>query len=294
LEYEISMKSAVYCAVLLNVALLFTQCRFFSPAEDADTVVARVNQSTLTADELEAEMEAAALSGATLQMRKDWVSDWVRTELLYQEALRRDLDRDGATVRELNRMRRDHLANVVLDDIAVDTSMEITNEEVADYFEAHGQEFIYHEPELRLSVIALPDETTARQVRNQLARGRGTFEELARTRSLHISSANGGDLGYLKRADISDVSVQEIVFSLQPGQISRPVLSESGSFIFRVVDRREAGTLPPLDEVRGEIVNRMLRDRRRELVKRFVDGLRQGADVEIYDGNLMRSEPFAP
>ncbi len=291
---RISMKSAVYCAVLLNVALLFTQCRFFSSAEDADTVVARVNQSALTADELEAEMEAAALSGATLQMRKDWVSDWVRTELLYQEALRRDLDREGETVRELNRMRRDHLANVVLEDIGADSSLAVTDEEVADYFEAHGQEFIYHEPELRLSVIVLPDETTARQVRNQLARGRGTFEELARTRSLHPSSANGGDLGYLKRSDISNVSVQEIVFSLQPGQISRPVLSESGSYIFRAVDRREAGTLPPLDEVRGEIVSRLLRDRRRELVRRFVDGLRQGADVEIYNGNLMRPEPIAP
>ena len=288
------MKSAVYCAVLLNVVLIFTQCQFFSTSEDPDPVVARVNQSALTVDELEAEMEAAALSAATLQMRREWVSDWVRTELLYQEALRRDFDSDGNTARELYRMRRDHLANVVLEHIIADSSLAVTDEEVADYFEANQQEFIYHEPELRLSVIVLPDETTARQVRNLLARGRGTFEELARTRSIHTSSASGGDLGFLKRAEISDVSVQEIVFSLRIGQVSRPVLSESGSFIFRVADRREAGTLPPLDEVRGEIVNRMLRDRRRELVRRFVDALRQAADVEIYDGNLMRPEQIAP
>lgn len=288
------MKPAVYCVVLLNVILLFTQCRLFSPSEDPDTVVARVNESALTVGDLEAEMEAAALSGATLQMRKDWVSDWIRTELLYQEALRRDFDSDDETARELNRMRRDHLANVVLEHIVADSSLVVTDEEVAEYFETHGHEFITHEPELRLSVIVLPDETTARQVRNQLARGRGTFEELARTRSIHTSSASGGDLGFLKRAEISDVSVQEIVFSLRIGQVSRPVLSESGSYIFRVVDRRETGTLPPLDEVRGEIVNRMLHDRRRELVRRFVDALRQAADVEIHDGNLMRPEQIAP
>ena len=99
---------------------------------------------------------------------------------------------------------------------------------------------------------------------------------------------------FLKKGEISDVSVQEIVFSMSVGQVSRPVLSESGSFIFRVAERREAGTLPPLDEVRGEIVNRMLQDRRRELVRRFVDGLRQSSDVEIYNGNLMPSEPDAP
>ena len=287
------MKPALFCAVLLNAALLFTQCQFFTIAEDPDTVVARVNQSTLTVDELEAELDDAALPAATLQMRRDWVSDWIRTELLYQEALRRDFDGDGKTLRELERMRRDHMANVVLEHVITDSSMVVTDEEVAGYFEANRKEFVYHEPELRLSVIVLPDEATARQVRSQLSRRSSTFEELARTRSIHPSSADGGDLGFLKRADISDISVQEIVFSLSVGQVSRPVLSESGSFIFRVAERRAAGALPPLDEVRGEIVNRMLQDRRRELVRLFVDTLRQSSDVEIFNGNLMRSEPDA-
>ena len=89
------MKPALFCAVLLNAALLFTQCQCLTIAEDPDTVVARVNQSTLTVDQLEAELDDAALPAATLQMRRDWVSVWIRTELLYQEALRRDFDGDG-------------------------------------------------------------------------------------------------------------------------------------------------------------------------------------------------------
>ena len=288
------MKSVVCYAVMLNVALVLTLCRCSSIPEDSDSVVARVNQSTLTVDELDAELEAAALFAPTLQMRKDRVSDWIRTELLYQEALRLNLDGDVKTVRDLDRMRREHLANVVLENMAADSAIVVPDAEVEAYFEANRQDFVYLEPELRVSVIVLPDETTARQVRNQLSRRSATFEELARTRSIHASSVDGGDLGLLKRADISDVSVQEIVFSLSAGQVSRPVLSENGSFIFRVVERREAGTLPPLDEVRGEIVNRILREKRRELVRRYVDVLRQSADVEIHDGNLMRPEPGAP
>ena len=288
------MKSVVCYAVMLNVALVLTLCQCSSIPEDSDSVVARVNQSTLTVDELDAELEAAALFAPTLQMRKDRVSDWIRTELLYQEALRLNLDGDVKTVRDLDRMRREHLANVVLENMAADSAIVVPDAEVEAYFEANRQDFVYLEPELRVSVIVLPDETTARQVRNQLSRRSATFEELARTRSIHASSVDGGDLGLLKRADISDVSVQEIVFSLSAGQVSRPVLSENGSFIFRVVERREAGTLPPLDEVRGEIVNRILRDKRRELVRRYVDVLRQSADVEIHDGNLMRPEPGAP
>ncbi len=288
------MKPVAWCAVLLNVVLLFTQCQYLPVTDDPDTVVARVNRSLLTVDEMEAEMEAAALPAATLQMRKDWVSDWIRTELLYQEALRRDLDGNDETVRELNRIRRDHLANIVLEHLLLDSLLVVTDDEVIEYYEIHQQEFIYHEPELRLSVIVLPDEATARQIRTQLARRGGTFKELARSRSIHPSSVNGGDLGYLKKADISDVSVQELVFNMYVGQVSRPVLSESGSFIFRVMDRREVGTLPPLDEVRSEIVNRMLQARRRDAVRRFVETLQLGADVEIYDGALLQSEPMEP
>ena len=286
------MKSAVCFAVMVNVALLLTQCR--SVTEDPDSVVARVNQSTLTVDELEAELEAAALFAATPQMKRDRVSDWIRTELLYQEARRLNLDSDVKTVRDLERLRREHLANAVLEHMAADSAIVVSDEEIEAYFEANRREFVYLEPELRVSVIVLPDETTARQVRNQLSRRSATFEDLARTRSIHASSIHGGDLGFLKRSDISDVSVQEIVFALSTGQITRPVLSESGSFLFRVVERREAGTLPPLDEVRGEIVNRVLRDKRRDLVRQFVDALRQAADVEIHDGNLMRPEPGTP
>ena len=140
----------------------------------------------------------------------------------------------------------------------------------------------------------MPDEATARQIRNQLSRRRSSFGQLARARSIHPSSANGGDLGYLKKADISDISVQKLVFSMYVGQISRPVVSESGSLIFRVMDRREVGTLPSLDDVRSEIVNRVLLERRRNLVKQFVESLRLDADVEIYNKNLMRSESVNP
>lgn len=288
------MKNVANCGSLLTVILLFTQCQYLPKTEDAETIVARVNRVVLTIDEMETEMKASTLADATPQMRKDWVSGWIRTELLYQEALQRNLDNDDKTVRELSRIRKDHLANSVLENLLSDSLLVVPDDEVQEYYDSHQQEFIYHEPELRLSVIVLPDEATARQIRNQLSRRRSSFGQLARARSIHPSSANGGDLGYLKKADISDISVQKLVFSMYVGQISRPVLSESGSLIFRVMDRREVGTLPSLDDVRSEIVNRVLLERRRNLVKQFVESLRLDADVEIYNKNLMRLESVNP
>ena len=184
------MKNVAYCGSLLTVILLFTQCQYLPKTEDAETIVARVNQVILTIDEMETEMKASTLADATPQMRKDWVSGWIRTELLYQEALQRNLDNDNKTVRELSRIRKDHLANSVLENLLSDSLLVVPDDEVQEYYDSHQQEFIYHEPELRLSVIVLPDEATARQIRNQLSRRRSSFGQLARARSIHPSFPN--------------------------------------------------------------------------------------------------------
>ena len=285
------MRSMISSIFFMSLGLFFLECQLDpTVGTDPEVNVARVGKTVLTIAELEAEMEATNLASITNKMRKDWVSDWIRTELLFLEALRQGLDNEQEIVREFNRMRRDHLANSLLERIQSDSLSDIGDDEVKDYYEEHQQNFIYHEPELKLSVIVLPDEASARQIRSELSRRRSSFGEIARTRSIHPSSIRGGDLGYLKRSDISDISVQKLVFSMYVGQVSRPVLSESGSYIFRVMDRREAGTMIPLEEVHGEIATRILIDRRREHIGQFVESLRKEANIELFSGNLVLPE----
>ena len=277
------MNATHWISISLFIALVLSGCeKATPPSSGPDAVVARVNNRTLTMGDMTAEIETAMLPAATSQMKQEWAQKWIQSELLYQEALRLELDQDRRIARELQRMQRDYLANILLERVLSQDSLTVTDAEIALYYEEHKKEFIRQEPELRLSVIVLQDENAARDVWRNLVRGRTDFDEMARTRSQDIVSAQrGGDLGFLKRGDISDAGFRDLVFSMGVGKLSRPVHTESGYCIIQVTDSHEVGSVRDLDKVKGEIMNRVFEDRRRDIIKLLVDGLRQKAEVEV-------------
>ena len=99
---------------------------------------------------------------------------------------------------------------------------------------------------------------------------------------------------YLKPGDIIDPDFRDIVFAMRVGDLSRAVPTESGYCIIQVTDAHESGSVRELEEVRGEIVNRVLEERRKNRIKELVDGLRVKADVEVDRTHIirqMRQEP---
>jgi anaerobic ribonucleoside-triphosphate reductase len=61
-----------------------------------------------------------------------------------------------------------------------------------------------------------------------------------------------------------------------------------------VTGRRELGTVRLQEEVRSEIVNKVLQERRRSQIKQLVEGLRHEANVEINIQNLIQYEHQEP
>ena len=281
------MKSVLWICPTLLIALPELSCdRFEQP--DTGSIVARVNDTVLTARDMQAEMQTVVLPAATSQMQQEWVQEWIQAELLYQEALRMELDNDPKLSRELQRMQRDYLANILLEQILSEDPPRVTDDEINTYYEEFKEEFIRQEPEFRVSVIVLQTENAAREVWRNLVRGRTDFGEMARTRSLdEISAQKDGDLGFLKRDDFSDSDFKEMVFAMKVGDLSRAVSTESGFYIIQVTDSHEAGSVQDLDEVRSQIVNRVLENRRRDKIKELMDGLRQKAVVEVDRSHLI-------
>jgi parvulin-like peptidyl-prolyl isomerase len=141
-------------------------------------------------------------------------------------------------------MQRDYLANVLLERVLSEDSLTVTDEEITRYYEDNQKEFILQEPEYRLSVIVLKNEGIAREVWRNLVRGRADFGEMARAHSVDIVSAQrDGDIGFLKRDDISDAAFRSLVFSMQVGELSNPVLTESGYCICMKRVRSETSTM---------------------------------------------------
>lgn len=64
-----------------------------------------------------------------------------------------------------------------------------------------------------------------------------TFEYLAQKYSKCPSAANGGDLGFFKRGQMVK-EFEQAAFNMKPGEISKPIKTEFGWHLIKVVETK--------------------------------------------------------
>ncbi|NQU10743.1 peptidylprolyl isomerase [bacterium] len=124
-----------------------------------------------------------------------------------------------------------------------------------------------------------PRRQLAEQLLQRLDQGEG-FETLARQFSDAREAERGGDWGWIAR-DVLAQSLSEAAFALRAGQHSPLVETDDGYYLLYVEDF-QAAHVPPLSEVRAEIEDRLLRERRSELQKEWIKDLRSRAYIRMF------------
>jgi len=154
--------------------------------------------------------------------------------------------------------------------------------EVARYYQAHRQEFSRPE-RVRVRQILTEDRGTAEKALHEIAAG-AAFEEVARRLSRDPSAAAGGDQGELARGDLPP-AFAEVIFGLQPGEVSALVPAEYGFHIFQVTARQPAEVVP-LEQARAEILAKLRQARADRLLRTLVQQARTRYNVMVYERNL--------
>jgi peptidyl-prolyl cis-trans isomerase SurA len=128
----------------------------------------------------------------------------------------------------------------------------------------------------------LVSESEARRrltdLRERVVTGGVDFAQLARTNSVDVSAAQGGDLGWIYPGDTVP-EFERAMDALKPGEVSPPVKSPFGWHLIQVVERRTGG-LPA--ERQRLVARQALRERKSD--EAYQDWLRQLRDrtyVEI-------------
>ena len=104
------------------------------------------------------------------------------------------------------------------------------------------------------------------------------FEELAREFSEDTSSEQGGDLGWLPRGQ-TVAKFEKVAFSLELDEVSDPFETQFGWHIVRLHERQDART-QSLEEVSEQIAMMLLRERRNESYRLFLQDLKEKATIE--------------
>jgi len=165
---------------------------------------------------------------------------------------------------------------------------QVADGEVEKYFADHPDEF--QEPErVRVLQIVVASREEAVQVRDRIRRNPGSFAEIARTTSIAPEGKAGGDLGYIGRGS-GYPEVFERCFALPLDTLSDVTPSPYGYHLFKVVDRKPARRRT-LDDARGDIADKLLRQKRARSQEEYLAALRQRAKVDIDEAALAEVNP---
>ncbi|GIN62850.1 foldase protein PrsA 2 [Robertmurraya siralis] len=137
---------------------------------------------------------------------------------------------------------KDSLKLDLLVEKAATADMEVTDEEVQEYYDNY-------KPQIKARHILVEDEATAKEVKAKLDDG-GDFAELAKEYSQDPGSAEeGGELGWFGPGMMVQ-PFEEAAYALDVNEISEPVKSDNGFHIIQVTEKEEK---KPLEDMRAEI-----------------------------------------
>lgn len=155
-------------------------------------------------------------------------------------------------------------------------------------FYAENKDRFYQEDSVQLRLIQITrapgdsDDVIRNKsgtIVSELAAG-ADFGDIARKYSQDSRKGKGGDWGWQRRSDLRK-EFSEVIFNLEKGQRSEPLIMPEGAFIFYVEDRKHAGILP-LDEVRPDIERALVQQGSRQATERWLEKLRRNAYVKHF------------
>jgi len=166
----------------------------------------------------------------------------------------------------------------------------IPRAEVEKYYQEHKAEFVRQERVfLRDIFLSTKDKDAAaveKKAKDLVARTRKgeKFFELARDNSESQTAQNGGDLGGWKRGELHP-DIEKLVFDKPRNHVTDPIRREDGFLILRVEEQHQAGQAP-IEEVEGEINNRLYMPRFQPRIREYLTRLREQAFLEIKPGYI--------
>jgi hypothetical protein len=271
-------------AALAAALLLAAACRPGKPP--APDVVARIGDTEVHYSELEGYLARTAGDGEGVlasNVLSQLFDQFLDEELLVRLAVDRGLVRgESLAGKEAGAGARRRAIDELLQADLKTVPGNQSDREIAAYYAAHRDELTRPE-RVRLRQILTEDRASAERALRELAAG-ADFSRVAERLSRDPAAKSGGYQGELSRQDLPP-AFADIIFSLQPGQVSRLVPADYGFHIFQVVSRSPAEVVP-LEAARAEISAKLREQRADQLLAALVRDARRRYNVELYERNL--------
>lgn len=160
--------------------------------------------------------------------------------------------------------------------------VEVEDQEVVARFEERRELFV-RPREVRVLQILVGTWEEASDLQRRLKKGE-EFSLLARAHSMGPEASSGGDLGYVRPGQVPP-EIEQVVFTLDRGEVSEIVPSVYGFHILKVEDRKgpEELTFP---EVQWEIREGLFAEKATKAFEAWMEDEWREAQIEVLDQGL--------
>jgi parvulin-like peptidyl-prolyl isomerase len=243
--------------------------------------VARVDGELVRVDDFERAVAALAADrrdGVDAAERRRVLDRLIDEELLVQRGLALGLARQDA------RVRRELAGAVIETAVARGEVTEPSAAEVEAFYESE-REFFAPSAQLRVRQVwcragAPAAERRAREAAERLRAGDDFFAVRNALGDRDPSALPDALVAAPKLLDYLGPTALRAALELPVGGVSEPVRSASGHHVLQVVERA-AGEVPPLADIRGEVVAELRRRAGESALRAYLDELRARATIEL-------------
>ncbi len=267
-----------YVYICLTVVVLLFAVTGCGRSVSKDEVLATIGDMKITVGQFNERISNLPVRyQAIVKKRKEeFLQEVISDLLLYQEALRKDLDKNKEVLSVIAEARKKILTARLLKD-EVDDAIAVSEENVRDFYVKNSDK--YMTPEImRVSHILVLSEDEADMIVEELASG-AKFEDIARAKSVDPTAQRGGDIGYFPKGQLMP-EFENGCATLDVGEISDVVKTKLGYHIIKLTDRR-APELRPLKQVRDKIKVSLRTAKRRIMFNAMLKKLREETMIEI-------------
>lgn len=215
--------------------------------------------------------------------RRKTLEHEIDLRIMVQKAKAAGLENDKTYARRMKEFGKTLLTNLYRAKLIKD--MQPSDEDLKAYYDANKSRFVI--PEARkLQMVVLKTREEADKIKDRIESGELTMFQAARDYSTAAKAKKDlGEVGWVNRGEMAP-DLDEMVFSLGPGELGGPVESPAGWHLVKVQDVRTAKFTDFGDSATEELVRRKYL---KEKLDEYTAQLRQDRfTVEVYKDRLIR------
>lgn len=244
-------------------------------------VLAKVNGKEITASDVNTFIMNLGPQRApqfqTEQGKQQILEELINQNLFLADAIESNLEDTEAGKRELERMKE-----VVLTQLNVNNTVaaaQIEPAEIVDFFAANKNH--YNTPESAdTSHILVKTEEECNDLYEKIINKELDFADAAREYSQCPSKQKGGELGMYPRGQMVP-EYDAVSFSLEIGEISKPVKTQFGYHIIKLNDKK-AASVAKFEDIKEQLKKDFLGQKQRDVYLKKIEQMKEKFKVELF------------